>query len=88
MTPNRPIGLAPRQKIRKNLQRVTADSGGSLFLVQGVSQLGGVVERYGRLIDAGVAVRYRRKAGTEGPQAISLAATDRTLEVSSPKTVR
>jgi len=76
-------------KTRKNLQRVTGDSGGSLFLVQGVDQLSGVVERYGRLLDAGVAVRFRSQESAKGsPHAISLIATDRTLAVSLPKTVR
>jgi hypothetical protein len=76
-------------KTRKNLQRLTGDSGGSLFLVQGVDQLGGVVERYGRLLDAGVAVRFQAPESAKGsPRAISLAATDRTLDVSIPKTVR
>jgi hypothetical protein len=76
-------------KTRKNLQRVTGDSGGSLFLVQGIDQLGGVVERYGRLLDAGVAVRFQAPESAKGsPRAISLIATDRTLDVSIPKTVR
>ncbi len=76
------------QRARKTLQQITAASGGRLFLVQATDQLGGVVERYGRIVDAGIALRFQMPAGMKSPSPISVAATDRTVEVTAPKMIR
>ena len=77
------------QRVRRNLQRITSASGGKLFLVQGASQLGGVVGRYGGILDAGVALRFQVPAGTKGaPQAVSVEPTDSSLQVRSPEKIR
>ena len=76
------------QRARKNLQQITAASGGRLFLVQAGDQLGGGVERFGRIIDAGVALRFQRPPGMKSPTSVSLKADDRTVEVTAPKMIR
>ena len=76
------------QRARKTLQQITAASGGRLFLVQATDQLGRVVERYGRIVDAGVALRFQKPAGMKSPSPISVEAKDRTVEVTAPKMIR
>jgi len=76
------------QRARKNLQQIAAASGGRLFLVQGTDQLGGAVERYGRIIDAGVALRFQMPAGMKSPSPISVDANDRSIKVTAPKKIR
>ena len=76
------------QRARKTLQQIAAASGGRLFLVQGTDQLGGVVERYGRIIDAGVALRFQMPAGMKSPSPVSVEAKDRSIEVTAPKMIR
>jgi len=77
------------QRVRKNLQRITSGSGGKLFLVQGASQLGGVVGRYGGILDAGVALRFQETAGTSGAaRSVSVEPNDSSLQVRSPEKVR
>ena len=76
------------QRARKTLQQIAAASGGRLFLVQGTDQLGGVVERYGRIIDAGVALRFQMPAGAKSPSPVSVEAKDRSIEVTAPKMIR
>jgi hypothetical protein len=76
------------QRARKTLQQIAAASGGRLFLVQGTDQLGGAVERYGRIIDAGVALRFQMPAGMKSPSPISVEANDRSIKVTAPKMIR
>jgi len=76
------------QRARKTLQQIAAASGGRLFLVQGIDQFGGVVERYGRTIDAGIALRFEMPAGMKSPSPVSVEADDRTVKVTAPKMIR
>jgi hypothetical protein len=76
------------QRARKTLQQIAAASGGRLFLVQGTNQLGGVVERYGRIIDAGVTLRFQMPAGMKSPSPVSVEAKERSIEVTAPKMIR
>jgi hypothetical protein len=76
------------QRARKTLQQIAAASGGRLFLVQGIDQFGGVVERYGRTIDAGIALRFEMPAGMKSPSSVSVDANDRSIEVIAPKMIR
>jgi hypothetical protein len=76
------------QRARKTLQQIAAASGGRLFLVQGTEQLGGAVERYGRIIDAGVALRFQMPVGLKSPSPISVEANDRSIKVTAPKMIR
>lgn len=76
------------QRVRKNLQQMAGDSGGQLFLVQGLDQMGSAVDRYGRALDAGVALRFRPPpAPKAGLLKISVTATDEGVEVRSAKTI-
>jgi hypothetical protein len=76
-------------KTRKNLKKLTVASGGSLFLVQGQSQLSSAADRFGRYLDGGYAVRFRPPlAGQGGAMAISVSATDREITVNAPKSIR
>ena len=75
------------QRTRKNLKKLTVISGGSLFLVQGRSQLDSAADRFGRFLDGGYAVRFRMPPSERGAQtAISVSAADRDITVSAPKT--
>jgi hypothetical protein len=77
------------QRTRKNLKKLTVISGGSLFLVQGRSQLDSAADRFGRFLDGGYAVRFRMPSAAQGVQtAISMSAADRDITVSAPKSIR
>jgi len=76
------------QRVRKNLQQIAGDSGGQLFLVQGLDQMGSAVDRYGRALDAGVALRFRPPpAAKAGLLKIDVQATKEGIEVRSAKTI-
>jgi hypothetical protein len=77
------------QRTRKNLKKLTDASGGSLFLVQGRSQLDSAADRFGRYLDGGYAIRFRSPSAGQGEAvAISLSATDREITVNAPKSIR
>ena len=77
------------QRTRKNLQQLAGATGGRLFLAQGVDQLVWVVERYGRVLDSGVALRFRPPTpAKEGLRTLKVDAEERGIEVQGPKTVR
>ncbi len=75
-------------RIRRNLKEVAESSGGGLFLVQGSDQLDRAAERFGPMIDAGVALRFALPPSVTLPVAVSVASHDKTLEVTAPKGVR
>ena len=76
-------------KVRKGLQQLSADSGGRLFQVLGVEQLDGAVDRYGPVLDSGVALRFQPPQRSKpGPAQVSVKAGDRSIEVTAPKTIR
>jgi hypothetical protein len=77
-----------KKKLRKSLQQITSISGGRLFMLQSFDQMEGAVERYGAVLDAGVALRFEPPPAGEGPSQIAVTATDRTLDITAPKTVR
>lgn len=76
------------RRTRNNLREIAEVSGGSLFLVQGETQLDRAAERFGPLLDAGVAVRFEVPAGTALPARVALASHDRELEISAPRFIR
>ena len=76
------------QRIRKNLKTIANSSGGGLFLVQGSDQLDRAAERFGPMIDAGVALRFVVPPGVVLPAAVSVNASGKSLEVSAPEGVR
>jgi hypothetical protein len=76
------------QRTRKNLREIAEVSGGSLFLVQGSGQLDRAAERFGPLLDAGVAVRFRLPEGVALPAPVALESPDRELAVSAPRAIR
>jgi hypothetical protein len=76
------------RRTRNNLREIAEVSGGSLFLVQGGSQLDRAAERFGPLLDAGVAVRFEVPAGTALPARVALSSHDRELEISAPRFIR
>jgi len=75
------------QRTRKNLKKLTEVSGGSLFLVQGRAQLGSAADRFGRYLDGGYVIRFRTPPGGQGGE-ISLSATDRSVTISAPQSIR
>jgi hypothetical protein len=77
------------QRLRKQLSEVAASSGGRSFLVQGADQFVSVVERFGPLIDATVAVRIEA-ASLTGDRAFNLKVNvaDPAVEVAAPKSIR
>jgi hypothetical protein len=76
-------------KVRRGLQQLSADSGGRLFQVLGVEQLDGAVDRYGPVLDSGVALRFQPPQRSKpGPAQVSVKAGDRSIEVTAPKTIR
>ena len=75
-------------RIRKNLKEIAESSGGGLFLVQGSDQLDRAAERFGPMIDAGVALRLLLPPGVTLPAQVSVEATEKSLEVTAPKGVR
>ena len=77
-----------KQGIRKQLQNIARVSGGRLFLAQGADQLDSVTERYGSMLDAGIAVRFSPPAGMKPASAVSLTAHDKSIEVTAPSKVR
>jgi hypothetical protein len=77
------------QRTRKNLKKLTDASGGSLFLVQGRTQLGSAADRFGRYLDGGYAVRFRMPSADRGAaMAVSVSATDREITITAPKSIR
>ncbi len=76
------------QKTRRYLKDIGEVSGGGLFLVQGSDQLDRAAERFGPMIDAGVALRFALPSSVALPVAVSVASHDKTLEVTAPKGVR
>ncbi len=76
------------QRIRKNLKTIADASGGGLFLAQGSDQLDRAAERFGPMIDAGVALRFVVPSGVALPAPVSVTTGDKTLEVTAPKGVR
>jgi hypothetical protein len=76
------------QRTRKYLKEIGEVSGGGLFLVQGSDQLDRATERFGPIIDAGVALRFALPSSVTLPAEVSVAASDKTLEITAPKGVR
>jgi len=77
------------QRTRKNLAKLTDVSGGSLFLVQGRSQLDSAADRFGRFLDGGYSVRFKSSGGDrQSLSTISVSASDKDLDVSAPKSIR
>jgi len=76
------------QRARKHLQQMASASGGRLFLIQAPDQLGGAVDRYGRVIDAGVALRFQRPPGMKSPSPVSVKANDQSIEITAPRMIR
>ena len=76
------------RRTRNNLREIAEVSGGSLFLVQGETQLDRAAERFGPLLDAGVAVRFRVPAGVALPAEVRLEGVERGLGVATAKRVR
>jgi hypothetical protein len=74
-----------RKKMRKNLQQITSISGGRLFMLQSLDQMEGAVERFGGVLDAGIALRFAAPPEGKGPSPIVVKATDRTLDVTAPR---
>ncbi len=77
-----------RKKLRKNLQQITSISGGRLFMLQGLDQMDGAVERFGGVLDAGVALRFEAPPEGKGSSQIVVTAPDRTLDITAPKSIR
>ena len=77
-----------RKKLRKNLQQIASISGGRLFMLQSFDQMEGAVERYGAVLDAGVALRFERPTAGKGSSQVAVTAPDRTLDITAPKTIR
>ncbi len=75
-------------RLRRNLKTIGESSGGGLFLVQGSDQLNRAAERFGPMIDAGVALRLMLPPGVTLPAQVSVDATEKSLEVTAPKSVR
>lgn len=76
-------------RTRKNLKQLTVVSGGSLFLVQGSSQLDSAADRFGRLLDGSYALRFRPPSVPQGKTtSISVTSTSRELQVTAPKSIR
>lgn len=75
-------------RVRKNLKNIAGSSGGGLFLVQGGDQLDRAAERFGPMIDAGVAIRFVVPPGVALPAPVSIQATEETFEVTAPEGVR
>jgi hypothetical protein len=76
------------RRTRNNLREIAEVSGGSLFLVQGGAQLDRAAERFGPLLDAGVAVRFRVPAGVALPAEVRLEGVQRGLEVATAERLR
>jgi hypothetical protein len=77
------------KKTRKNLRKLTAVSGGSLFLVQGRTQIASAADRFGRYLDGGYAVRFRMPSLEKGGSiAVLVSAMDREVTVSAPESIR
>jgi len=76
-------------RTRKNLKKLTENSGGSLFLVQGRAQLESAADRFGRFLDGGYSIRFNSPGGDRQTlTAISVSASDKEVDVSAPKTIR
>jgi hypothetical protein len=76
-------------RTRKNLKELTVVSGGSLFLVQGSSQLDSAADRFGRLLDGSYALRFKSTSIPGGkPTSITVSASEKGLDVSAPKSIR
>jgi len=76
------------QRVRRNLQQIAGISGGQLFLVQGLDQMGSAVDRYGRALDAGVALRFQMPTEAKaGLVKIDVQATKEGVEVRSARTI-
>ncbi len=76
-------------RTRKNLKKLTDDSGGSLFLVQGRAQLESAADRFGRYLDGGYSLRFRSSGGDrQTVTTISVSASEKELDVSAPKSIR
>lgn len=76
------------RRTRNNLREIAEVSGGSLFLVQGETQLDRAAERFGPLLDAGVAVRFEVPAGVDLPAEVRLEGVERGLEVATAERLR
>jgi hypothetical protein len=75
-------------RIRRNLKTIGESSGGGLFLVQGSDQLDRAADRFGPVIDAGVALRLLLPPGVTLPAQVSVEAAEKSLEVTAPKGLR
>ena len=65
-------------RLRRNLKAIGESSGGGLFLVQGSDQLNRAAERFGPMIDAGVALRLLLPPGVTLPAQVSVEATEKS----------
>jgi hypothetical protein len=75
-------------RTRKNLKQLTEVSGGSLFLVQGSSQLDSAADRFGRLLDGSYVLRFKSASEPTGKAIqISVSSSDKKLDVSAPKSI-
>jgi hypothetical protein len=76
-------------RTRKSLKNLTVVSGGSLFLVQGRAQLESAADRFGRYLDGGYSIRFMPPtAAQDTVTSVSVSASDRTVDISAPKTIR
>jgi hypothetical protein len=75
-------------RVRKNLKTVAEVSGGSLFLVQGSDQLDRAAERFGPMIDAGVALRFAVPSSVSLPAKVVVESMDGGLQLNSPHGIR
>ncbi len=77
-------------KVRRSLQqRPPHHLVGGCSRCLGVDQLDGAVDRYGPVLDSGVALRFQQQERSKpGPAPISLKAADRSIDVTAPKTIR
>ncbi len=76
------------ERTRRQLSRLAESSGGRSFLVHGLGQLDGAVERYGPVLDGGVAVRFPGEALSGVPQRVEVTSSDPRVEITAPASIR
>jgi hypothetical protein len=75
-------------RVRKNLSKIADSSGGGLFLVLGSDQLDRAVERFGPMLDGGVALRFVVPSGVQLPASVAVTTEGTGLEITAPEGVR
>jgi hypothetical protein len=76
------------QRARRQLSRLGEISGGRSFLVQGAEQLDGAVDRFGPVLDGGIALRFPSDALLGSPQPVQVTSTDPAVEITAPASIR